>query len=160
VWDLAATRENSKCGSLRCYTREDDALRQHWAEDIARGDGGERWLWNNPPYSKPNLPLFTAKAREECRLGAAIVQLVPATVDAGWFQDNVFYGGDIVTKRVVRNVGPLDGTEIEMVMPGGFLCTVRFLRRRIQFFNPHRDVDGESAKTGSAIIEWRPRRLC
>lgn len=117
-----------------------------------------RWLWDNPPYSKPNLHLFTAKAREEARRGAAIVQLVPATVGAGWFQDNVMHGVDITDKRMIRNEGHLNG--LELVGSGGdFRVTVRFLRRRINFFNPLKDTDNNSAKTDSMLIEWRPRRL-
>lgn len=154
-FDLAATSKNSKCGPFYVAAGGDGI---HWHQMNRGGDG---WLWCNPPYSKPNLPRFTAKAREEVQLGAAIVMLVPATVDAGWFQDNVMAGADVITKRTVIGTPNrlLDGWELELALTGGAHATVRFLRRRIDFFNPHQKTDGQSAKTGSCLIEWRPRRL-
>lgn len=45
-------------------------------------------VWCNPPYSSPNLKLWTAKAVQEADRGANIVMLVPLDPN-GWFVENV-----------------------------------------------------------------------
>lgn len=152
--DLAAGDHNHR---VRVYlTPAMNALRYDWAVLSAAG-----WLWCNPPYSRGNLPAWSEKARAEVQRGAALVMLVPAAVGAGWFQENVFAGHDLIEKRTIRTSpgGWLNGTELVMAGTGGYRVSVRFLRRRIEFENPWRVTNGNVAKQDSALIEWRPRRF-
>lgn len=152
--DLAATKENSKCGRVRCFTAEDSALTKDWAEY-----GGEDWMWCNPPYSKPNLHAFTEKARQEVVRGAALVMLVPATPGAGWFQNHIFFGHDLYEGGAVNPNEPmwLHGYELKL-RGNGYLLKVRFLRKRVSFWQGGKPSK-HGAATDSCLIEWRPRRL-
>lgn len=51
----------------------------------------------NPPYSRPNKELWSAKCASEGRkAGAQIILLVPADVDTGWWHENVAARADAV----------------------------------------------------------------
>lgn len=52
---------------------------------------GVRRAWCNPPYSKPHLNLFTARARREVELGQIelVSCLIPMSTSAEWWHDNV-----------------------------------------------------------------------
>lgn len=77
--DVAASDANAKLPQY--WTEDDDGLAQPWA--------GER-VWANPPYSHPNLELWTAKAWREWTApdpAALIVMLVPANrCEQLWWQ--------------------------------------------------------------------------
>lgn len=163
--DLFSTKANRLCH--RHLTVEDDAYSKLWAPlsletfDIVEGldlkDDG--WLWKNPPYSKPNLERAIGKARREVELGAAIVSLVPATPGAGWFQNHVLRGHDVIGGGSTNpGITPwLQGYEVRL-KGNGYEVTVRFLKRRIPFLKDGKKSE-HGAKTDSALIEWRPRRL-
>ena len=80
ILDAAATDANTVSG--RWLTPEIDGLSQPWSFDHDPG-----WTWCNPPYS--NLELWTAKAVAEAKQGANVAMLVPASVGANWWRDNV-----------------------------------------------------------------------
>lgn len=93
VLDAAATVESSK--APLCYTIENDALKQPWAEDVAAVDV-DGFVWCNPPYSiiggsslgprGEDLHGFVEKAIAECTLGlAGVVLLLPVRSCRLWF---------------------------------------------------------------------------
>lgn len=156
VFDLSASTENTKCGE-KFFSLLDDSLTRDWAELSKAHEVG--WLWNNPPYSKPNLDLFVGKARLEVQRGAAIVQLVPATPGAGWCQRHIFTGHDLITACMQHSpMNPwLKGWEVEC-QGTGYRLKVRFLARRLSFLLNKKNTG--TASTDSMLLEWRPRRLC
>ncbi len=90
-WDLAASHNNAVCDNY--FTKEQNALSMDW------------WLlpndsFCNPPYSKPNLPLFMEKAyleglkiQREC-LPKRLVFLVPLD-QTDWSRSYVFNKAEI-----------------------------------------------------------------
>src|SRR5579884_2241719 len=77
--DAAATDENAKCA--RYFTKAQDGLGRSWG---ARGTT----VFLNPPYGR-DIGMWVQKAREESYLGPTVVCLLPARMDAKWWQDNV-----------------------------------------------------------------------
>lgn len=150
VHDCCASPLNAKVNSF--WTKEDDAAK-HLRKIIANGIASRFWHWNNPPYSKPNLPLFVELHREAAPI-MPTVMLVPATPGAAWFQDFVLGGADLLNYFSVDR-GPLEGKVLQFSAP---LCRieVNFLRGRLDFVhptNPHQT----SAKTDSALVRFFPR---
>lgn len=83
--DVAASDVNHLLA--RYFTREDDALSD---EPWRRRCPLARRAWCNPPYSKPNLELFTARARAEVLAGLELVTcLIPTSTSAAWWHENV-----------------------------------------------------------------------
>lgn len=78
LWDLAATKENTKCPYF--ITPEMDSFKQPWHELAGN-------LFLNPPFEK--IGPWAEKCRDESRLGASIFMLVPASVGSNWFRDYV-----------------------------------------------------------------------
>jgi phage N-6-adenine-methyltransferase len=83
--DVASTDENRLC--RQWFTRYENALTvPTWALF-----SGTRRAWCNPPYSKPNLGDFTARARREVlhRHLELVTCLIPLSSSAHWWHDNV-----------------------------------------------------------------------
>ena len=90
-FDLAARTRDAVLG-LPSYTPQDDALKQDWVshhnpKNIPRPCGV---LWLNPPFRKNGefaeaCAFYAAHARP----GNVITMLVPASVDAKWWDDHV-----------------------------------------------------------------------
>jgi len=122
--DAAASEGNARLP--RFWTAADDALAQPWA--------GER-IWCNPPYSSPNLSVWTDKARAEHAAGCPlIVMIVPANrTDQGWWQRNV-----------------------EPHRDRGSGLRTEFLPGRIRFIAPGRDRIGphERPTFGCVLLIW------
>lgn len=78
MFDLAADKDNSKCGSC-FFSIEDDSLSQKW-----RGYGN---LWLNPPYA--DIGPWAEKCAVASAAGAKIFMLVPASVGSNWYMDFV-----------------------------------------------------------------------
>lgn len=57
----------------------EDALTANWST------ASNGLLWLNPPYDR--IRDFAAKCKEESKLGAKIVMLIPASVATNWFAD-------------------------------------------------------------------------
>jgi phage N-6-adenine-methyltransferase len=72
--DVCALPDNAKC--VRYFTPEVDGLKQPWTGRC----------WCNPPYGK-TIGLWIRKAFESSLAGATVVCLLPARVDARWWQD-------------------------------------------------------------------------
>lgn len=97
--DVAATNENRLCPKF--FDRDDDALIDgpdggplseagpYWS--WAGRAHGTRRAWCNPPYSKPNLGLFTARARREVVVGGLelVTCLIPMSTSAEWWHINI-----------------------------------------------------------------------
>lgn len=79
VFDLAASMDNSKCGSF-FYNEQDDSLTHVW-----HGKGGNVWL--NPPYG--DIGPWAEKCAIESAAGAKIFMLVPASIGSNWYMDFV-----------------------------------------------------------------------
>lgn len=158
--DLAASSRNAKC--MAHFTLEDSALKHRWTVQMVDGQPVkyQLWDWCNPPYSRGNLDAFTAKAREEVAMGWAGVLLIPATPGAQWFQRHVLHGHDVLSGESVNPASEslLQGWELRLG-GNGYQLRVRFLMRRVKFFNPFRPDVKDGAKTDSCLIEYRPRRL-
>lgn len=149
--DLAASANNTKCPVF--VSKEQNTLTHDWFA-LWKMNGT---LWLNPPYSKPNLPLFMAKARQLGRDGGDIVCLVPASTSEAWFQDNILRGSDVLLMQPRGHQGgPLDGWGVDMQ---GLDCRIGlfFLRGRLAFgFENGAPTNG--AKKGSAIVQFSGRR--
>lgn len=77
VHDLAAHAQNTRCKTF--YSKEQDALKQSWHRDFAKGN-----LWLNPEFGI--IPVFVAKVLEESQQREdRIIVLTPASVGAEWF---------------------------------------------------------------------------
>ena len=81
--DVAASKENSKCGE-NCFTIEDDALSRDWGWPLEH----PTICWLNPPYSKCRE--FIAKAALEASKGCTVVCLVPSRTDTRWWHGSVW----------------------------------------------------------------------
>lgn len=109
--DFAANAKNSVAPNWICApTNRDsgawgcDALAFDWAAVIGNLGGPG---WYNPPFSKPNLPLFTAKAFDAApRLLHPLDGLLPVSPRAAWFRR--VWEGDVVGGHAI-NHGPLRG---------------------------------------------------
>lgn len=142
--DLAASSINAKCSGF--WTKEDDALKHDWVEASTKYGP----LWCNPPYSKPNLSLFTEKARASAEKGAVIVLLVPASTSEDWFHSNVLAGMDTVaTERILH--GPLLGWGLRM--SGRCRLWLHFLkgRKSFEWAGPEETT---VARGGSVIVAY------
>ena len=119
--DVAATSENKLCNT-RCI----DGLIADWS-------GLQSYFtyypicWMNPPYSKPNLDLFSKKAFEESQKGCTVVGLLPLR-SASWFHKYVMKSHEI-----------------------------RFLTRRVKFIDPETGKQTKgSPNFDSIIVVWKP----
>lgn len=124
-----------------------DALGTQWAEWIQLAGPG----WCNPPYSKPNLPLFTAKALEAApRLRYPLDLLVPVSFRASWWRP-------LWTGRIVDNfdraTGPLRG-EVLQFRCKGYSKEIIFLGYSVRFLGDGKPADG--ALGSHAIIRLGP----
>jgi len=95
-------------GAAFSFTKGDDGLTRAW------GDPGctPMRIFVNPPYSKPNLHLWTKKAAEEhARHGAEIILLLPCDVSTDWWHANVLRANAICYKKGrVKFVGCKSGS--------------------------------------------------
>ncbi len=149
VIDLCASAQNTKCP--RFFTKEQNALNQEWPRLT------EGWCWLQPPYSKPNLELFTAEAKRQAKAGSGIVALIPATPGTAWFQDNIFGGCDLLSAEAVDR-GRITGFELSL-SGIGYRLRVLFLEGRIAFIPPPGFTGASSGpSTDSVILEYRPAR--
>lgn len=120
--DPCCTAATAKCPKF--YTRADNGLAHSWA--------GER-VFMNPPYGRGDngIEAWVRKARTEAVAGALVVGLLPARVDAEWWQENVQGHAD-----------------------------VRFLRGRVHFVPPSDYIPPKNQKKSagagfpSAIAVW------
>lgn len=116
--DLAATEQNKK--APRCFTTEQDSLRQDWGR--CRGN-----LWLNPPYG--NIGQWAKKCADDGGTEARrILFLVPASVGANWYFDHV-HGQALVLALSPRlkfvghsNPYPKDLILAVYGLPAGFEC--------------------------------------
>lgn len=81
-FDLAASKDNSKCENFFC--EEDDSLTKPWHE--LKGN-----LFLNPPYGR-ELKKWVKKAYEESlkKTDGCIVLLIPARTDTSYWHDFIF----------------------------------------------------------------------
>lgn len=124
------------------------SLHVDWPETI-RVNGGPGWC--NPPYSKPNLPLFTAKALEAApRLRYPLDLLVPVSFRASWWRP-------LWTGRIVDNfdraTGPLRG-EVLQFRCAGYSKEIIFLGYSLRFLEDGKPAYG--ALGSHAIIRLGP----
>lgn len=87
--DAAATDENHMCPNY--YTKEDNALVQHWFGTV----------WCNPPYSHPLQGQFIKKAIDELRSSLEpvcerVVMLIPARTDTKAFHELIMPNAHLV----------------------------------------------------------------
>ena len=91
--DVCASDNNAKCKQY--FTKHDNGLKQSWGGQIC---------WMNPPYGS-EIGKWMRKARDEaCLNNATVVCLVPARLDARWFQDTVF-GDNFTAAEVIAIKG-------------------------------------------------------
>lgn len=113
IVDLTALPNNAKAGFWYAQTAKDSHVPPDWPQVPAVDDqslfGSEctsgllsinpailaatiprsAWAWMNPPYSKGNLPAFTAWARAFAEAGGTVALCVPASQSDGWWRENV-----------------------------------------------------------------------
>lgn len=98
--DPCCTAATAKCSKF--YTRADNGLAHSWAKER---------VFMNPPYGRGDngIEPWVRKARIEAAAGALVVGLLPARVDAGWWQDNVQGHADVrFVRGRIRFVPPPD----------------------------------------------------
>lgn len=78
-FDLAANAENCKGPPGAFFSKEDNSLVQGWPLD--------KLCWLNPPFDMANK--FTTKCATEATRGVRILALLPASVGANWFAQNI-----------------------------------------------------------------------
>jgi phage N-6-adenine-methyltransferase len=82
AFDCAADATNTK--APRFLDAEHDALRiPHWERLLE----AEEWAWLNPPYT--DIGAWARKCRQLREAGGQVAFLVPASVGANWFRDDV-----------------------------------------------------------------------
>jgi len=86
-------------------------------------------VWMNPPYSRGNLPRWTAKAAAEIRAGNAelVIGLIPARPESVYWHANIWQGP-----------APIVG----------------FISGRITFDDAEGKPTEDCAKLGSALVFW------
>lgn len=89
-WDLAAHEDNSVLPYGHYYGPGSrfggDSLAMPWGKVMSEWKPGLP-AWLNPPFG--NITPWAKKCAEECRQGAEILFLVPASVGSNWFWDHV-----------------------------------------------------------------------
>lgn len=87
VLDAAATEENALCGNF--YTKEDNALVQNWALEVAKirehGNLSRGSVWVNPPFGPRETLKWAAKGYETSQNGVGVTMLLPARIDTEFF---------------------------------------------------------------------------
>lgn len=125
--DVASTHENALCE--KHYTREDNGLAQSWH--------GER-AFMNPPFGKA-IGDWVAKARSTAivSVNSVIACVLPARVDAEWWQFNVM------------NVGVISPGRREVTLTrDGVLC-MRWPAHRVHLWHFGERVKFDGLKTGA-----------
>ena len=122
--DAAADPHNALCPGY--YTKEDDALKLPWYENLGE-DGIVKSIWCNPPYSNGNILRFVHKAWLESGNGATVVLLIPSDVSTQYF-DFCFENAD----------------------------EIRFMQPRVKFNNPDETPMKGSPPMESMIVVFRP----
>ncbi len=84
-FDLAAHAGNAKHANY--YTEQDDSFTKSW--HLISG-----LLWLNPPFD--DIAPWAKKCASECKLGARILFLTPASVGSNWFRDHVHLHADVL----------------------------------------------------------------
>lgn len=134
VLDAACTIENSKCYFGLFIDDNWDALTVNWKEEIDWFYGEHTKnrtnynVWLNPPYSKPNLELFTQKAYEESQKGCTVVGLIPLVCSPKWYD-----------KYVMNKAHE-----------------IRFCTKRVRFIDPETGKKAGSPAFDSMIVVWKP----
>jgi phage N-6-adenine-methyltransferase len=141
--DVAAASWNAQ--ALRYFTKRQNGLRQAWSGRV----------WMNPPYSRGQLDVWMAKARQEVleRRVELVCCLVPAYTAEGWWHDSV-----------ERPAGELRRVEHQVDEVGAWTTyawhylrvTVGRLRGRLR----HREQRGTmgTARFSSAVVVFDGRR--
>jgi phage N-6-adenine-methyltransferase len=117
---------NTKIGVTN-FTEAENGLKQSWH--------GYRTIFVNPPYSKPNLPLWTAKCVAEANHGNEIYLLIPVFTSSSWWHKNIRgnYEAILFYERRIKflepNTGKPKGT------PRHHSCLVYFGRDFTSFQN-------------------------
>lgn len=75
--DVCANSSNAKLPIF--WSEKDDGLSKSWSSERC---------WMNPPYGR-EIYAWTRKARDEARLGALVVGLLPASCDLSWWHEDV-----------------------------------------------------------------------
>lgn len=74
---------------LDAMTSEDEGLFGFCPMTAARLMRIHHWAWLNPPYSRGNLPRFTAWAAAFAQYGGTVALCVPASHSDSWWRENV-----------------------------------------------------------------------
>lgn len=123
--------------------RGGNSLKWDWAHELVLA-GGPGWC--NPPFSKPNLPLFATKALDAAPyLPHQLDLLLPVSPRAGWFRR--VWQGEAFGYHAI-NDGPLRGQAIRLKC-GGYQKELIFLGYSLRFLENGRPADGA---LGSHVI--------
>jgi len=139
-------------------TTQDGSLAFDWADAIAICDGPG---WCNPPFSQPNLKLFTEKAWQAGpRLRYPLDMLVPVSPRAasrdqegrpvGWFAR--VWEGEVEGYHAI-NFGPLRGQVLRLRCEG-YLKELLFFGYSLRFLEDGRPTD--AALGSHMMIRLRP----
>lgn len=88
LWDLAASRENSKC--LYYYDEEANALTKPWHEISSL----EEPAWCNHPYE--NCKIWVKYAHDQALLGAFVIMLQPLAIHRAYYRSYIKKGPCVV----------------------------------------------------------------
>lgn len=145
--DLAATRENT-VGEGFLTAADGPPAAARWAKVLELGAG-----WCNPPFSKPNLPQFSAAAVAVAPvLVAPLCLLVPCSPSSAWFRR--LWDGRIVGSGW-REQMPLRGRTL-LLEAAAHRAELLFFDYRLSFL-----IDGEradSARGAHVLVKLEAKR--
>ena len=128
ILDLAADRHNAKC---RHYiTEEENSLSINWVSrliwikctlGINPLSSIQYGTFCNPPYSKPNLPLFTEKACIEAEKGLNQCFITPLDITS-WSRDYVWGQAEVwIPDERMKFIDPVTGKVGESPSKGSMI---------------------------------------
>lgn len=114
VIDLAANAGNAKADEF-IEDCDGGGLLALDPSEVAGRFGQNGWAFCNPPYSRGNLPAFTAWCADYARAGGAVIMLIPHAHGTRYWQENV---------RPVERAWFIPSRRVKFDPPGG-VGTVR-----------------------------------
>lgn len=146
ILDVAGTMWNAKAPRWI----EAGSLEADWVGDLSVAGVN----WANPPYSRPNKPMFSEKAIATAKAGRGTVLCLPADMGNGWFHELFLRPFQALTQEHAAE-GPLRGWMLAGTNDRGFRQSIHWLSYRVQFGSPL-NPDANGSTGGTVVIACLP----